>query len=226
MCIRDRARNASTPPTPSRPARSSTSSTTSTAYCFSTGWPERTPSTPASATCSGRGAVVPTTLWYQQQHCGTNNTVVPNDDGGVAPVAQPAEAGVLNTLQLGFESLRGHCWGWLWTSRHTGTGLCVVLDTPARTAAAGCGRKGTPLTAMAILRSSNPAFTRGAGFGAPTPGVDELERMYAGSDRLTVDDVVMHTLGLFAVLGIAAGFGWMLTGGNTQHGEQAEGVHD
>src|SRR5664280_937990 len=137
MCIRDRARNASTPPTPSRPARSSTSSTTSTAYCFSTGWPERTPSTPASATCSGRGAVVPTTLWYQQQHCGTNNTVVPNDDGGVAPVAQPAEAGVLNTLQLGFESLRGHCWGWLWTSRHTGTGLCVVLDTPAAAVRAG-----------------------------------------------------------------------------------------
>ncbi|HEY4990793.1 MAG TPA: Bax inhibitor-1/YccA family protein [Nakamurella sp.] len=66
---------------------------------------------------------------------------------------------------------------------------------------------------MAILRSSNPAFTRGAGFGAPTPGVDELERMHAGSDRLTVDDVVLHTLGLFAVLGIAAGFGWMLTGG-------------
>src|SRR5659263_636298 len=69
-------RNASTPPTPSRPARSSTSSTTSTAYCFSTGWPERTLSTPASATCSGRGAVVPTTLWYQQR-CGTNNAVVP-----------------------------------------------------------------------------------------------------------------------------------------------------
>src|SRR5664279_4816511 len=79
---------------------------------------------------------------------------------------------------------------------------------------------------MAILRSSNPAFTRGAGFGAPTPGVDELERMYAGSDRLTVDDVVMHTLGLFAVLGIAAGFGWMLTGGDCQRGGQAEGVHD
>lgn len=63
---------------------------------------------------------------------------------------------------------------------------------------------------MAILRSSNPAFTRGAGFGSPNPGVDELERMYAGPDRLTVDDVVVHTLGLFAVLGIAAGFGWML----------------
>src|SRR5664280_493229 len=61
-------------------------------------------------------------LWYQQR-CGTNNTVVPtntvvpNDDGGVAPVAQPAEAGVLNTLQWGFEYLREHCWGWLWTSR-------------------------------------------------------------------------------------------------------------
>lgn len=65
---------------------------------------------------------------------------------------------------------------------------------------------------MAIRRSSNPAFTRGAGFGSPD-SVEELERMYAGPNRLTVDDVVVHTLGLFAVLGIAAGFGWVLAAG-------------
>src|SRR5450759_4105667 len=227
-------RNASTPPTPSRPVRSSTSSTTSTAYCFSTGWPERTPATPASATCSGRGAVVPTTLW-DQQHCGTNNTVVPTTlwyqqhcgtNNSVvpttlwhrhqrrcrprtstargrrlkhAPVRVQVPPGALLGLVVDISAHRNRvvrCTG------HSGADGRRRLRTERNT-----------LTAMAILRSSNPAFTRGAGFGAPTPGVDELERMYAGSDRLTVDDVVMHTLGLFAVLGIAAGFGWMLTGG-------------
>lgn len=63
---------------------------------------------------------------------------------------------------------------------------------------------------MATLRSSNPAFTRGAGFGRPTPSVDELERIYAGPEPMTVDDVVVHTLGLLALLAVAAGFGWML----------------
>lgn len=62
---------------------------------------------------------------------------------------------------------------------------------------------------MPTLRSSNPAFTRGAGF-ARAGGVDDLERLYTAPSRMTVDDVVVHTLGLLALLGVAAGFGWLL----------------
>ena len=66
---------------------------------------------------------------------------------------------------------------------------------------------------MAELRSSNPALSRafpgpsGAG-GVPSP--DELERLYRQPDRLTVDDVVMHTLGLFGLAGLAGAVGWVL----------------
>ncbi len=63
---------------------------------------------------------------------------------------------------------------------------------------------------MDPLRSSNPAFRRGGGF-TRTPSAGELETMYAAPARLTVDDVVMHTLGLLAVLGVAAAVGWVLT---------------
>lgn len=60
------------------------------------------------------------------------------------------------------------------------------------------------------LRSSNPAFTRGAGFGTPAPTADELHELYAAPRRLTLDDVVVHTLGLFAVLGVLAAVGWAI----------------
>lgn len=61
---------------------------------------------------------------------------------------------------------------------------------------------------MSILRSSNPAFTRGRGF--PTPTSSELETMYATQPRLTIDDVVLHTAGLLALLGVAALIGWRI----------------
>ena len=60
---------------------------------------------------------------------------------------------------------------------------------------------------MAEQRSNNPIFTnRAFQQQAPTPA--ELQAMYDGSDRLTVDDVVIHTGGLLALLGITAGAGW------------------
>jgi uncharacterized YccA/Bax inhibitor family protein len=67
---------------------------------------------------------------------------------------------------------------------------------------------------MAELRSSNPVLSRafapgpsGAG-GVPSP--EELDRLYRQPDRLTVDDVVMHTLGLFGLAGLAGALGWVL----------------
>jgi uncharacterized YccA/Bax inhibitor family protein len=78
---------------------------------------------------------------------------------------------------------------------------------------------------MAELRSSNPAFTR-AGFGqtrpAPPPapwpqgpgswpGGPGEPPPAARQDRLTFDDVVMHTLGVFAVMLVGAGVGWYLS---------------
>ena len=58
------------------------------------------------------------------------------------------------------------------------------------------------------LRSSNPALAR-TGWGSPsTPTPDELERLYATPERMTVDDVIVHTLGLFVLLGVAAAAGW------------------
>lgn len=71
---------------------------------------------------------------------------------------------------------------------------------------------------MAELRSSNPAFTRG-GFDIPgqarsgmppTPTPEELERRYGQPDGLTMDDVVVHTLGLFGILAVTGGVGWAL----------------
>ncbi len=62
---------------------------------------------------------------------------------------------------------------------------------------------------MDPLRSSNPAFRRGGGFSR-TPTVGELETMYAAPARLSIDDVVVHTVGLLAVLAVAGGVGWVL----------------
>lgn len=71
---------------------------------------------------------------------------------------------------------------------------------------------------MAELRSSNPAFARG-GFDIPgqgrsgtppTPTPEELDRLYRQPDHLTMDDVVIHTLGVFAILAVTGGVGWLL----------------
>jgi uncharacterized YccA/Bax inhibitor family protein len=61
---------------------------------------------------------------------------------------------------------------------------------------------------MPILRSSNPAFARGKGFS--TPSTSELDAMYATQPRLTIDDVIIHTVGLLALLGVTAVIGWQL----------------
>jgi uncharacterized YccA/Bax inhibitor family protein len=63
---------------------------------------------------------------------------------------------------------------------------------------------------MPQLRSSNPAFRQG--FARTAPPLDaspeQLAQMYRAPSRLTIDDVVVHTLGLFALLGIAGALGW------------------
>ncbi|KPM57488.1 hypothetical protein CcI49_23765 [Frankia sp. CcI49] len=77
---------------------------------------------------------------------------------------------------------------------------------------------------MAELRSSNPAFTR-TGFGQgrppappegswqpggwpPAPGQPGYPPPAPVRERLTYDDVIMHTLGVFAVMLVLAGLGW------------------
>lgn len=63
---------------------------------------------------------------------------------------------------------------------------------------------------MAELRSSNPVLRRG-GFGPPpTPSAEDLARQYRQPSSLTIDDVVIHTLGLFALLGVGAIGGWVI----------------
>lgn len=62
---------------------------------------------------------------------------------------------------------------------------------------------------MATLRSSNPAFTSGTGFN--TPSVGELDTMYATQPRMTIDDVIMHSAGLMALLLATAVVGWQLS---------------
>jgi uncharacterized YccA/Bax inhibitor family protein len=75
---------------------------------------------------------------------------------------------------------------------------------------------------MAQMRSSNPVFSRG-GFGAPrgpetrpgTPGTpDELAGLYRDPGRLTIDDVVVHTFGVFAITAVAGAVGWALAPGS------------
>ncbi len=69
---------------------------------------------------------------------------------------------------------------------------------------------------MPALRSSNPVFRDGRFGGRPASpyGADtspeQLAQMYRAPGSLTIDDVIIHTLGLFAVLGVAGGFGWAL----------------
>lgn len=72
---------------------------------------------------------------------------------------------------------------------------------------------------MAELRSSNPVFSRGGGLRGrspgsyappPTPTPDQLAQLYRAPSTLTVDDVVMHTLGLFLIVGVTGGIGWAI----------------
>ena len=72
---------------------------------------------------------------------------------------------------------------------------------------------------MAELRSSNPALARisqtPSGY-APVPGSPEyLSQMYNTQARVTLDDVIVRTLTLLAVLGLAAGGGWALVDGQS-----------
>jgi uncharacterized YccA/Bax inhibitor family protein len=72
---------------------------------------------------------------------------------------------------------------------------------------------------MAQLRSSNPAFRQKFAIAdpvAPPPNAtpEQLAQMYRAPSRLTIDDVVIHTLGLFALLGAAAAVGWGIAPNN------------
>ncbi len=68
---------------------------------------------------------------------------------------------------------------------------------------------------MPQQRTSNPAFRNG--FQGLTPGVtptpEQLQQAYAAppaQPRLTLDDVIMHTLGLFVLVAITGGIGWAI----------------
>jgi uncharacterized YccA/Bax inhibitor family protein len=78
------------------------------------------------------------------------------------------------------------------------------------------------------LRSSNPVFTRGAraqrggpdvltwppsGHGGTPPSPEELARVYRQPSGLTIDDVVVHTLGLLGVALAGGVVGWLLEPG-------------
>jgi uncharacterized YccA/Bax inhibitor family protein len=74
---------------------------------------------------------------------------------------------------------------------------------------------------VAQQRTSNPAFRHG--FEPLTPGAtptpEQLQQMYAAPSappvqRLTIDDVVMHTLGLFALVAVGGAVGWAIAPGN------------
>lgn len=71
---------------------------------------------------------------------------------------------------------------------------------------------------MAQLRSSNPAFRQKFAtepvMAPPDATPEQLAQMYRAPSRLTIDDVVIHTLGLFALLGAAAAVGWGIAPGN------------
>jgi len=80
---------------------------------------------------------------------------------------------------------------------------------------------------MAELRSSNPAFSRMSfggpqpapptggpwptGPGYPPPSPEQLASHFRRPDRLTMDDVIVHTLGVFGIMGVAAAVGWVLS---------------
>jgi uncharacterized YccA/Bax inhibitor family protein len=71
---------------------------------------------------------------------------------------------------------------------------------------------------MAELRSSNPAFRQkfATQTVAPPPDAspEQLATMYRAPSTLTIDDVVIHTLGLFVLLGATAAVGWATAPGS------------
>lgn len=61
------------------------------------------------------------------------------------------------------------------------------------------------------IRSSNPAW-RGAGFATADPGQPSGVTIASSNARMTMEDVIMHTVGLFLLAAVGAGFGWVLVG--------------
>ncbi|MDQ1701614.1 MAG: hypothetical protein QOF57_866 [Frankiaceae bacterium] len=61
------------------------------------------------------------------------------------------------------------------------------------------------------LRSSNPAW-RGAGFQTLEPGYGSDVTIASSDARMTMEDVVVHTVGVFLLAAIGAGFGWVAAG--------------
>ncbi len=68
--------------------------------------------------------------------------------------------------------------------------------------------------------NNNPAFSQGGGYATfnSAPSADQLQHMYDAplatpvqTRRMTLDDVVMKTAAMFAVLLVAAGVAWYLT---------------
>jgi uncharacterized YccA/Bax inhibitor family protein len=68
---------------------------------------------------------------------------------------------------------------------------------------------------MAQLRSSNPVFTKGGlqttGTPPETPSAEELSTQFRAPSSLTIDDVIIHTVGLFAIVGVTGAIGWALS---------------
>ena len=69
------------------------------------------------------------------------------------------------------------------------------------------------------LRSSNPAW-RGAGFQTVDQGYDpggyQSDVTLGSSDaRMTMEDVIVHTVGVFLLAAIGAGFGWVAIGNSS-----------
>ena len=74
---------------------------------------------------------------------------------------------------------------------------------------------------MPEMRSTNPVFSRGGGFGraaAPadvqTPSPEQLASLYRQPGALTIDDVVIHTVGLLALVAASGAVGWVVSFGN------------
>jgi uncharacterized YccA/Bax inhibitor family protein len=61
------------------------------------------------------------------------------------------------------------------------------------------------------VRSSNPAW-RGAGFQTMEPGNPYDVTITSTDARMTMEDVIVHTVGVFLMAIVAAGFGWVLVG--------------
>jgi uncharacterized YccA/Bax inhibitor family protein len=64
---------------------------------------------------------------------------------------------------------------------------------------------------MAQLKSSNPAFKQPFMTASPTNATPEqLAQMHRAPSTLTIDDVIIHTLGLFAIIAVTGSLGWAL----------------